>query len=87
MYLLESARRILMIIARLSKRDSKAGIMYMTICRQAPDLPMSEVLEHLNELCLYGLIHRSEGGIKVTREDFDSLYYITKYGIEVSNHA
>ena len=59
-----------MIIAQLSKRDSHAGIMYMTICRQAPDLPMSEVLEHLNELCLYGLIHRGAGGIKVAREDF-----------------
>jgi hypothetical protein len=64
MYLLEHTRRILMIVAQLSNRDSNAGIMYMTIVRESPDLPMSEILEHLNELCLYGLIRRGERVMK-----------------------
>jgi hypothetical protein len=85
MYLREHVRRIFVIVAELSKRDSDAGIMYMTICRHAPDLPMSGVLEHLNELCSYGLIRRGEGRGKVAGAQFDSIYYITKYGIEVSN--
>ena len=76
-----------MIVSQLSKSDSSAGIMYMTICRQEPDFPMSEVLEHLNELCAYGLIRRGEGTMKVAGAQFDSIYYITKYGIEVSNQG
>jgi hypothetical protein len=74
-----------MIVAQLSKRDSAAGIAYMTIVRQSPDLPMSEILEHLNELCLHGLIRRGERVMKGAGAQFDSFYYITKYGIEVSN--
>lgn len=74
-----------MIVAQLSKRDTNVGIMYMTIVWQSPDLPKSEILEHLNELCLCGLIRRGEGVMNVAGAQFDSLYYITKYGIEVSN--
>lgn len=74
-----------MIVSQLSKNDSNAGIMSMTICRQEPDFPVSEVLERLDELCAYGLLRRGEETMKVAGAQFDSTYYITKYGIESSN--
>lgn len=74
-----------MIVSRLSNNNSNAAIMYMTIFREAPDFPLSEVLEHLDELCSHGLLRRGEGTMKFGGAQFDSNYYITKYGIEVSN--